>query len=305
MTASVIRSSLTSGVAMAAIAGFLLTPPAPQTVLAIPAPAVASTAHVTPLGAQRPSALVHDLPDLINQQVSFHVAFIADFVGTGAVLVDRQLQIPITLVRDIQNGTPLPAAVGRALQTFVEIELDAGRELVGFAVQYIDFQIRFIAKVVNDVITASASMFAAVGDVIAPKVAAAAPAPIARFAEATSVPEAQPSDVAPDKAPESETRVAHSARPTMSLSIPGNKTTVSAQGEIRSGSSETTNPATEAASDEDAPTHRDDTTDQSEAPSAEPKQRQPDPTEADARQDAASSKGGGTNGADQSDSGDQ
>src|SRR5690349_7883349 len=129
MTASVIRSSLTSGVAMAAIAGFLLTPPAPQTVLAIPTPAVASTAHVTPLGAQRPSALVHDLPDLINQQVSFHVAFVADFVGTGAVLVDRQLQIPITLVRDIQNGTPLPAAVGRALQTFVEIELDAGREL--------------------------------------------------------------------------------------------------------------------------------------------------------------------------------
>jgi hypothetical protein len=35
-------------------------------------------------------------------------------------------------------------ALGRALQTFAQIELEAGRDLVGFAAEYVSFQLRFL-----------------------------------------------------------------------------------------------------------------------------------------------------------------
>lgn len=281
MNASIVRSCLVSGVAMASVAGFVLAPTAPQALLGRPEPAVALTAHVEPLAAQAPLALVHQIPDLINQQVTFHIDFVADFVATGAVLVDRQLQIPGALVRDIQNGTPLPAAVGRALQAVVEIELDAGRELIGFAVQYVDFQIRFIAQVVEDVITASTSVLAAVGDVITPKVAAPGTRLVDTVAERVAT--AQPADTARDDV--ADARNDQSARPTMSLSTPDDKTTVSAQGEIRSGATKKSPTTT---SDENAPAQPDnatesDTTDQpqpGQTDSTDPEQHQQDAAEA-------------------------
>jgi hypothetical protein len=105
------------------------------------------------------------------------------FVVTGAQLVGRQIPVPGTLVRDIQNGTPLPVAVGRALRTLAEVELDAGRELVGFAAQYVDFQIRFVANVLQGAVVIATAVPAAVGELMASTVAvltpAADPAPVA------------------------------------------------------------------------------------------------------------------------------
>jgi hypothetical protein len=282
MNASIIRSCLVSGVTMASIAGLVVVPATQQTLLARPNPAVALTAQVEPLAAQTPVALLHQIPDLVNQQLTFHIDFAADFVATGAALLGRQLEIPGTLLRDLQNGTPLPVAVGRALQSVVEIELEAGRELVGFAMDYIGFQVRFIAQVVQDVITASASVLAAVGAAITPTVAAVAPAPSTERAEAMSVRmiPAPPSDAAPDKDQVTETRKVDSAERAIPLSTQDDKTTPPAQGEILSGSSETTNPEAEVTSDKEAPAQRDDAVDGDATDRAEsdPEADQPDTT---------------------------
>ena len=96
---------------------------------------------------QQPAPLQQLNP--IAQQVDFHIAFVADFLTTGAVLFGREFAIPGALLQDIHNGVPVPAAVGRALQTFVQIELEAGRELVGFAVEYVSFQLKFVANLVT------------------------------------------------------------------------------------------------------------------------------------------------------------
>jgi hypothetical protein len=115
-------------------------------------PPIALAALAQPLAAPTTVASIQPF-DLVGQQVSFHVGFVADFVVTGAQLFARQLPIPGTLLQDIQNGTPLPVAVGRALQTFADVEIDAGRELVGFATEYVNFQIDFLTKVLRDVMT--------------------------------------------------------------------------------------------------------------------------------------------------------
>jgi hypothetical protein len=65
------------------------------------------------------------------------------------VLFAREFAIPDALLKNIHNGTPVPAAVGRALQTFAQIELEAGRELVGFAAEYVSFQLNFFANLVT------------------------------------------------------------------------------------------------------------------------------------------------------------
>ena len=112
---------------------------------------VALTAQVHPLPPPTlaPIPLVPTAPlELLGRQVNFHVDLLVDFVVTGAQLIARQVQVPGTLLQDLQNGTRLPVAVGRALQTIVEVELDAGRELVGFAAEYIDFQVRFLADLI-------------------------------------------------------------------------------------------------------------------------------------------------------------
>jgi hypothetical protein len=134
-----------------------------------PAPAqpVASVRSMTPAPTQ-PSASVRPL-DLLGQQVSFHVEFVTDFVTTGAVLFGRQLAIPGALVRDINNGVPLATAVSRALATFVQIELEAGGQLVNFAARYVSFQLNFVANLV-------ATSIAAVGEVATSLVASLTPA---------------------------------------------------------------------------------------------------------------------------------
>jgi len=146
-----IRSCLTSGVAVLGASALVVTPAAPLPTRPEPPP-IALAAHAQPLAAPPTLASVQPF-DLVGQQVSFHVGFVVDFVVTGAQLVARQLPIPGILLQDIQNGTPLPVAVGRALQTFADVEIDAGRELVGFATEYVNFQIDFLTKVIRDVMT--------------------------------------------------------------------------------------------------------------------------------------------------------
>jgi hypothetical protein len=143
-----IRPCLVSGVAVLAAGALVVTPVAPLPTRPEPPP-VALAALAEPLTA--PTSIQPF--DLVGQQVSFHVGFVADFIVTGAQLFARQVPIPGTLLQDIQNGTPLPVALGRALQTFADVEIDAGRELVGFATEYVNFQIDFLAKVIRDVMT--------------------------------------------------------------------------------------------------------------------------------------------------------
>jgi hypothetical protein len=150
-----IRSCLTSGVAVLGASGLIVTPVTPLPSEPEPPP-VALAAFARPLAAPPTVASLQPF-DLVGQQVGFHVGFVVDFVVTGAQLVARQVPIPGTLLQDIQNGTPLPVAVGRALQTFVDVEIDAGRELVGFATEYVNFQLDFLAKVIRDVMTTVSS----------------------------------------------------------------------------------------------------------------------------------------------------
>jgi hypothetical protein len=120
-------------------------------------PAVTLTAVAQPLQTLRPlaqptafAAVQQAVPlqpqNPLAQQVGFHIAFVGDFISTGAVLFAREFAIPGALLDDIRSGTPAPVAVSRALQTFAQIELEAGRELVGFAAQYVTFQLNFFAN---------------------------------------------------------------------------------------------------------------------------------------------------------------
>jgi hypothetical protein len=134
------------------------------------APAVTLTAATQPLQALRPLpqpmalASVQQLAPLqpqnpLAQQVGFHVAFLGDFISTGAVLFAREFAIPGALLHDINSGTPAPVAVSQALQTFAQIELEAGRDLVGFAAQYVSFQLNFFANLVTMPVAAAVSAF--------------------------------------------------------------------------------------------------------------------------------------------------
>jgi hypothetical protein len=151
----IIRSCLTSGVAVLGASTLVVTPVAPPPTHPEPPP-IALAALTQPLAAPTTVASIQPF-DLVGQQVGFHVGFVTDFVVTGAQLFARQIPIPGALLQDIQNGTPLPVAVGRALQTFVDVEIDAGRELVGFATEYVNFQLDFLAKVIRDVMTTVSS----------------------------------------------------------------------------------------------------------------------------------------------------
>lgn len=150
-----IRPCLMSGVAVLGASALVVAPVRPLPSQPEPPP-IALAALARPLTAPTTAASIQPF-DLVGQQVSFHVVFVADFIATGAQLFARQVPIPGTLLHDIQNGTPLPVAVGGALQTFADVEIDAGRELVGFATEYVNFQIAFLAKVIRDVMTAVGS----------------------------------------------------------------------------------------------------------------------------------------------------
>ena len=69
---------------------------------------------------------------------------------TGAQLIGRQVEVALTLADDIRNGTPVPVALGRAVVSVINIELDAGRELVGFGRKLADFQIQFLGNLVSE-----------------------------------------------------------------------------------------------------------------------------------------------------------
>ena len=150
-----------------------------------PAPAQPLMLPTTPAPAQ-PLASVTPL-DLLAQQVSFHVAFVTNFLTTGAVLFGREFAIPGTLIQDINNGVPVPTAVGRALATFAQIELEAGGQLVNFAAQYVGFQLHFVANLVSMTI-------AAIGEVAKSLVAGLAPASATPTVATTGGPEAVPAN---------------------------------------------------------------------------------------------------------------
>ncbi len=180
--------------------------------------------------------------ELLSRQVNFHVDLLVDFVVTGAQLIARQVPVPGTLLLDLQNGTPLPVAVGRALQTLVEVELDAGRELVGYATEYIAFQARFLADLIALPFAVVAAVSEAVGSFFA---AAVTPAPVVE----TSAP-AQTLSVSPaptvtrSEADGVGTVEDEPKKPTLAVSAPDADTesdaatTISAQGEVRSGTTE-------------------------------------------------------------------
>jgi hypothetical protein len=134
-----VRSYLSSGLAAATATVIVVAPIEAQAPAAAEAPPVALVAQEQPL----------QLPALIAEQVTFNTGVAVDFIVTGAQLIGRQLEISGTLVDDIRNGTSVPVAVGRAVVSFTNIELDAGRELVGFSKELADFQIEFIGNLVS------------------------------------------------------------------------------------------------------------------------------------------------------------
>jgi len=235
-----VRHCLASGLAVVGVSALVVSSAEPRDPLP-PAdqPAVALTAQVQPL----PLPLAPAAPlELLSRQVNFHVDLLVDFVVTGAQLIARQVPVPGTLLLDLQNGTPLPVAVGRALQTLVEVELDAGRELVGYATEYIAFQARFLADLIALPFAVVAAVSEAVGSFFA---AAVTPAPVAD----TSVP-AQTLSVSPAPAVTRSEADGVGAvedgpkKPTLAVSAPDADTesdaatTISAQGEVRSGTTE-------------------------------------------------------------------
>ncbi len=134
-----VRSYLSSGVAAATATVIVVAPMEAQTPARPEAPPVALAAQVQP----------PQLPALIAQQVSFNTGVAVDFVVTGAQLLGRQIQVGQALIDDVGNGTPIPVAVGRAIAGFTNIELDAGRELVGFGRELAEFQIQFFGNLVS------------------------------------------------------------------------------------------------------------------------------------------------------------
>ncbi len=274
-----VRQCLASGLAIVGVSALVVSSAEPRDPLP-PAdqPAVALTAQVQPL----PLPLAPAAPlELLSRQVNFHVDLLVDFVVTGAQLIARQVPVPGTLLLDLQNGTPLPVAVGRALQTLVEVELDAGRELVGYATEYIAFQARFLA----DLIALPFAVVAAVADAVGSFFAAAVtPAPVVE----TSVP-AQTLSVSPaPTASRSEADVVGAVedepkKPTSTVSAPDADTqsdaatTISAQGEVRSGTTEAADSTDTTDVDDPTSTARDEASKDSESadeqrsvPEAEP-----------------------------------
>ena len=140
--------------------------------------ALAPVQQLVPLQPQNP----------LGEQVGFHLAFVGDFISTGAVLFAREFAIPGVLLQDIQGGTPAPVAVSRALQTFAQIELEAGRELVGFAAEYVTFQLNFFASLATMPVAVVSAFATAASGGLAP-----AASPVAELTAAPRATKAVPS----------------------------------------------------------------------------------------------------------------
>jgi len=277
MTVSM-RSFVSSGIAVASVGAFVVVPMAPEDGPTHPRPsAVSLTAHVQPLVALPPVPSPQQFLRPLNQQLGFHVDLAVDFVVTGAQLIERQLPVPGTLLRDIHNGTPLPVAVGRALQTLAEVELDAGRELVGFAAEYVDFQIRFIANVLQEAVAMAMAVPAAVSELVSASVArppsAPDPAPVKTVslrAEAADVSDDDIEDDDIEKDDMTDGRSDDSARLTVSTLGSDDDTNVTAQGEIRSSVSKTTDADIDETTDTRDTTGPDETTDSDRDAASDP-----------------------------------
>jgi hypothetical protein len=200
-----IRSCLASVAALIAVSALVLTPAVPRDPLArTEKPAVALAALARPLLA--PTTLTATRPlGLLGQQVNFHIDLLVDFIATGAQLAGRIVAIPGTFLQDIESGTARPDALGRALVDFAVVELDAGRELVGFARKYADFQIHFLANFLRDVIAFATALPIAVGEFFAgltppplPGPSAPTPGPVT-----ASVCQATPAETPVDASPRS------------------------------------------------------------------------------------------------------
>lgn len=146
-----VRSYISSGLAAATATVIVIAPVEVQTPAQAVAPPVALTAQVQPLQLPVPAALSlpSQLPGLIAQQVSFNTGVAVDFVVTGAELIGQQIQVAQRLVNDIRNGTPIPVALGRAVVGFINIEVVAGQDLVGFGRELVNFQIQFLGNLVS------------------------------------------------------------------------------------------------------------------------------------------------------------
>jgi hypothetical protein len=142
-----VRSYLSSGLAAASAAVVVVAPMEAQVPAAAEAPAIALVAQAQPL----------QLPALIAEQVSFNTGVAVEFVVTGAQLIGRQAQVAQTFVDDVRTGTPIPVAAGRAVAGFINIDVVAGHELVGFGRELADFQIQSLGNLVAQLPPAVAS----------------------------------------------------------------------------------------------------------------------------------------------------
>lgn len=120
---------------------------------AAPAPsAQAPTYRMPVLAPSSISLTAQPLPlplDLLNQQVMFNVGLFADWITTGAALLQRQTQVPGAFVADLSAGVPPQTAAARALSAFADIEFEAGRDLIGFAQDFANFQLQFRATTLS------------------------------------------------------------------------------------------------------------------------------------------------------------
>lgn len=255
-----------------------------------------------------PTTLAPTAPlDLVGRQVNFHVSLLVDFVVTGAQLIGRQVQVPGTLLQDLQNGTPLPVAVGRALQTLVEVELDAGRELVGYATEYLAFQTRFLA----DLIALPFAVVAAVSEAVGSFFTAVAPAPVVEssvpvqtVALSTEVARIEASAVeAVEDEPATDVEDVKVAdepkKPAPTISAPDadsdTVTTVRAQGEVRSGTTEAAEPTDTTDVDHPTSTARDEPPEDDESAGEQPSEPEAQPDN-DGADDAAQKDSSGEEG---------
>jgi hypothetical protein len=252
-----IRSRLTTGFAVVSVGALVMTPVVRQPPVPVQTPAVTFMAATQPLTvAPSPTppappprpltqaaapALIQPL-DPIAQQVGFHVTFVGDFLATGVELFGRQFAIPGALVQDIQAGTPVPDAVGRALQTFAQVEFDAGSELVAFAARYVSFQLNFLANLVAIPVNAIGALAASLGAGPAQTSTTASttqsPLTPPRPETASSTRQAAPADQAAASAPDGvATTKLPGGRSTARADHPKKVRSVVAEGESTSGTS--------------------------------------------------------------------
>jgi hypothetical protein len=283
-----VRSCLSSGVAVASVGALVMAPTMPEEApIRTGPPAISRAAWVQPLMTPPPVPSPQQVLGRLNEQAAFHVDLAVDFVAQGASLVNRQIPVPFTLLSDIQNGTPLSVAVSRALTTLAEVEVDAGKQLVGFAARIVDFQLQFVASALQGAVVMTTAVPAAVGELVASTLAGLTPPPgpvsitssdtvttsTTRFAQAES------SDRDTLQQGTEDATGAKSATDTIHSDTPDSDSEQTTRAEVRSDTPESTDAINEADSrgsdsGHEATTDSDTTTDRDNAPEGNDTQRQ-------------------------------